>query len=51
MDKTYKKVEVEGEVFIEETTIRIRLIPISVFENKILDAQEKIDLKNEIKGE
>jgi len=45
MSKTYKKVEIDGEVFIQETTTRIRLIPISVFENKILDAQEKIDLK------
>ena len=43
MKRTYKKVEVDGKIFIEETLVR--LIGLDVFEKKIAKAQAMIDLE------
>ena len=46
MEKTYKKVEIEGEIFIERTTTCKKLIPIADFEARKAKAQEVLDLVN-----
>lgn len=54
VEKTYKKVEVNGEVFIEETIVFKKLYPISKYEEQkakaeesLAEAEEIINLKKE----
>lgn len=47
MEKTYKKIEVDGEVFIEVTFTYTKRYPISKYENMKTKAQELLDLKEE----
>jgi len=45
MEKTYKKIEVDGKTFIEITFIYKKLYPIEKYENQKTKAQEMLDLK------
>ncbi len=45
IEKTHKKVEVDGEIFIEETITIKKVYPISKYEEQKQKAQELIDLK------
>lgn len=45
MTRTYKKVELDGEIYIEET--RVMLIPIKRYEEQKAEAEELINLEKE----